>query len=139
MLFTDLPVRKKLKRTAVPTIHIDRTPTREETHKSKRTVKRGRKQVVSQIITDPNVSDVQILDEIDEPRLIQPFASSRENIMTNVYEDKYRELLLEHNQLKLRFNKLKRTSANKLKVLNAQLRYYKRKTEISHIQKMKWQ
>jgi hypothetical protein len=131
-----LPIRKKLKKTAVPTVNLPHAKKKmddsQQIERSDRLLKRQRHKEVETFLnvslpqslslpSDSNsqVSTSQVCDEVGSEEIKSIMSDEKLSL-----ELKYNELLEKYNELETQHQLLKNTTGKKIKLLNDQLRHY---------------
>jgi hypothetical protein len=136
-----LPIRKKLKKTAVPTVNLPHAKKKmddsQQIERSDRLLKRQRHKEVETFLnvslpqslslpSDSNsqVSTSQVCDEVGSEEIKSIMSDEKLSL-----ELKYNELLEKYNELETQHQLLKNTTGKKIKLLNDQLRHYRSKCQ----------
>ncbi|XP_031333557.1 uncharacterized protein LOC116163654 [Photinus pyralis] len=117
-----LPLRRILKSTAVPTLHLPNTKSSTITDRDRRHEKRERRKIISDILSNSN----------EPENSEQPGTSiiNRNDSGEDSHKLKYEELLAVHAKLKQDYSSLKEENKKEIKRLNDLLRYYKKKNRL---------
>ncbi|KAK5646016.1 hypothetical protein RI129_004480 [Pyrocoelia pectoralis] len=118
-----LPLKKKLKSTAVPTLHL---PNRKNTTVTDRERSRGgtNQQIISELFTNPKNNENKSESTGESPET----STMHQNVLSeDSYKLKYEELLAQHTKLQNNYSSLVEENKKEIKRLTDLLRYYKNK------------
>lgn len=117
-----LPIRKKLKTTAVPSVRLPgkKLANSKPDSRDERLTRRKQKEKIRNLTEDNRHTDC-----IPSP---SPTLSAQQSPEKNI-ENKYKKLLENYNNLKKDYEQSKLTNKKKLKLMNDRVKYYKKKSD----------